>query len=122
MFDRGIKNKLLKELGEKMTPSESAVAILVEHADWPKAVERMQAHNFQGEIVVSQIVEEDMVEVEKLLEDEKTVATVPEEMEVPAPVEEPLEDRNVEEIHRRRWQCIQPEIEGSRHHERRGAA
>ena len=82
MFDRGIKNKLLKELGEDMTPSQSAVAILVEHADWPKAVERMQAHNFQGEVVVSEIVEEDMVEVEKLLEDEKTVATVPEEMEV----------------------------------------
>jgi uncharacterized membrane protein len=83
MFDRGIKNKLLIELGEKMTPSESAVALLVEQADWPKAVERMKAHNFQGEVVVSQIVEEDMVEVEKLLEDEKMVASVPEEMEVP---------------------------------------
>jgi uncharacterized membrane protein len=92
MFDRGIKNKLLKELGEKMTPSESAVAILVEHADWPVAVERMRVHNFQGEVVVSQIVEEDMVEVEKLLEDGKTVASVPEEMEVPAPVEEVVEE------------------------------
>jgi uncharacterized membrane protein len=88
IFDRGIKNKLLKELGEKMTPSESAVALLVERADWPVAVERMKAHNFQGEVVVSQIVEEDMVEVEKLLADPKTVASVPEEMEVPAPVEE----------------------------------
>jgi uncharacterized membrane protein len=88
MFDRGIKNKLLKELGKKMTPSESAVAILVEHADWPKAVELMKAHNFQGEVVVSQIVEEDLAEVEKLLEDVKKVASVPEEMEVPAPVEE----------------------------------
>jgi uncharacterized membrane protein len=48
MLDRGIKNKLLKELGEEMTPDESAVAILVEHADWPQAVERMKAHNFQG--------------------------------------------------------------------------
>ena len=95
MFDRGIKNKLMKELGEKMTPSESAVAILVEHADWPKAVERMKAHNFQGEVVVSEIVEEDMVEVEKLLEDEKTVASVPEEMEVPAPVEDAPENNNI---------------------------
>jgi uncharacterized membrane protein len=92
MFDRGIKNKLLKELGQKMTPSESAVALLVEQADWPVAVERMRAHNFQGEVVVSQIVEEDMVEVEKLLEDGKMVASVPEEMEVPAPVEEPVEE------------------------------
>jgi predicted flap endonuclease-1-like 5' DNA nuclease len=33
-----------------------------------------------------------MVEVEKLLEDGKTVASVPEEMEVPAPVEEVVEE------------------------------
>jgi uncharacterized membrane protein len=92
MFDRGIKNKLLKELGEKMTPAESAVAILVEHADWPVAVERMKAQNFHGEVVVSQIVEEDLVEVEKLLEDNKMVASVPEEMDVPAPVEEGEEE------------------------------
>ena len=36
-FDRGIKNKLLKELGQNMTSSQSAVAILVERADWPTA-------------------------------------------------------------------------------------
>ena len=90
MFDRGVKNKLLKELGKNMTPSESAVAILVEHADWRKAVDSMKAHNFQGEIVVSEIVEKDLAEVEKALEDPKTVASVPEEMEVPAPVEEPV--------------------------------
>ena len=97
MFDRGIKNKLLKELGENMTPSQSAVAILVEDADWPTAIARMQAHNFEGEIVVQQIVEEDMVEVEKLLLDAKAVAAVPEEMEVPAPVAEPPAPVPVEE-------------------------
>ena len=71
------------------------MALLVEHADWPTAVERMRAHNFQGEVVVSQIIEEDMAEVEKLLEDEKKVASVPEEMEVPAPVEEAPESETV---------------------------
>ncbi len=91
MFDRGIKNKLLKELGEDMTPSQSAVAILVEQADWPKAVESMKAHNFQGVIVISEIVDENMVEIEKLLEDQKTVASVPEEIEVPAPKIKKLE-------------------------------
>jgi uncharacterized membrane protein len=88
MFDRGIKNKLLKELGENMTSDESAVALLVEEADWPTAVERMKAHNFQGKVVVSQLVEEHLAEAEKLLEDEQKVASVPEEMDVPAPVEE----------------------------------
>jgi uncharacterized membrane protein len=88
MFDRGVKNKLLKELGKNMTPSESAVAILVEHADWQKAVDSMREHNFQGQIIISEIVQKDLAEVEKALKDEKTVASVPEEMEVPAPVEE----------------------------------
>lgn len=82
MFDRGIKNKLLKELGENMTPTESALAVLVEHADWATVFERMQSHNFQGEIVVSELLEEDLAEWEKLTEDEEVVASVPEEVEV----------------------------------------
>jgi uncharacterized membrane protein len=85
MFDRGIKNKLLKELGEKMTPTESALAVLVEHADWATLKERMQAHNFHGEVVVSEMMPEDLAEWEKLTEDDKVVASVPEEMEIPAP-------------------------------------
>lgn len=85
-FDRGIKNRLLKELGENMTPAESAVAILVEHADWQTAVERMKAHGFGGQLVVSEIVADDLAEVEKLLEDPETVASVPEELEITTPV------------------------------------
>ena len=84
MFDRGIKNKLLKELGEKMTVDESALAVLVEEADWATLKERMAANNFKGEIVVSEIVEEHLAEVEKLAEHPDTVATVPEEVELKA--------------------------------------
>ena len=84
MFDRGIKNKLLKELGENMTTDESALAVLVEEADWDVVKERMAAHNFQGEVVVSEIVEEHLDKVEELAEDSKTVAVVPEEVELPA--------------------------------------
>ena len=83
-FDRGIKQKLLKELGENMTASESAVAILVESADWPVAVERMKAHGFQGTLVVSEIVEQDEAEVDKLLADPQKVATAPDVLEIVA--------------------------------------
>ena len=83
-FDRGIKQKLLKELGENMTSSESAVAILVESADWPVAVERMKAHGFQGTLVVSEIVEEDEAEVDKLLADPVKVETAPDVLEIVA--------------------------------------
>ncbi len=83
-FDRGIKNKLLKELGQDMTPSESAVAILVEHANWQLAVERMRSYGFGGTVVISEIVAEDTAEVERLLADPKT-EPVPEEIEIPAP-------------------------------------
>jgi len=84
MFDRGIKNKLLKELGENMTADESALAVLVEEADWAALKERMAAANLQGEVVVSEIVEEHLAEVEKLAEHTETVEIVPEEVELPA--------------------------------------
>jgi len=85
MLGQGIKDSLLNEFGEKMTASESAVALLVEGADWRKAVERMRVHNFQGVIVISQNVIGDLAHVEKLLEDEENVVSVPEKMELPVP-------------------------------------
>ena len=82
MFDRGIKNKLLKELGENMTSDESALAVLIEEADWATLMERMAANNFQGEVVVQELVEEHLAEVEKLSEKPEAIAAVPEELEV----------------------------------------
>jgi uncharacterized membrane protein len=84
MFDRGIKNKLLKELGEKMTLDQSALAVLVEDADWAVVKERMASYNFQGEVVVSELVEDHLAEVEKLSENAKAVEAVPVEVELPA--------------------------------------
>ena len=91
-FDRGIKNRLLKELGQDMTPQESALALLVEEADWPEAVARMKSHGFGGTVVVQELVGDDIEQVEKLLEDPKTVEAAPEELDVSAePV--PVADR-----------------------------
>jgi uncharacterized membrane protein len=81
-FDRGIKQQLLKELGENMTPMESAVAILVEHADWAAAVEGMKAHGFGGTLVVSEIVDEDAAAVDALLAD-PAKASAPAELDLP---------------------------------------
>jgi uncharacterized membrane protein len=85
MLGQGIQDNMRNEFGEKMTPSESAVALLVERADWRNAVASMQVHNFQGMVVISQNVLGDLTNVEKLLEDEKNVVSVPEKIEVPAP-------------------------------------
>jgi uncharacterized membrane protein len=82
MFDRGIKNKLLKELGEKMTAEQSALAVLVEEADWAAVKERMGAQNFNGEIVVQELVDEHLAEVEKLSENARAVEQVPAEVEL----------------------------------------
>jgi uncharacterized membrane protein/predicted flap endonuclease-1-like 5' DNA nuclease len=82
LLGQGIKDDLLNEFGEKMTPGESAVATLVERADWRKAVERMRVHNFQGKMVIAQNVIGDLANVEKLLDDEKIIVSVPEKMEV----------------------------------------
>jgi uncharacterized membrane protein len=88
MFDRGIKNKLLKELGEKMTSDESALAVLVVEADWDTVQSRMDANNFSGEVVVNQMVDEHLDEAEELVENEDVVETVPEELELPEASEE----------------------------------
>ena len=82
MFDRGIKNKLLKELGQEMTPDESALAVLVEQADWETLYDQMGAQYFLGEIVVPELVEEHLEEVEKLTENESAIAAVPEELDL----------------------------------------
>jgi len=82
MFDRGIKNKLLKEIGEDMTTDESALAVLVQQADWATLKERMEAKDFQGTIVISETVEEHLDEVEKLAENEKALGAVPEDIEL----------------------------------------
>ena len=47
-----------------------------------EAFERMRA-GVRGQLVISEIVAEDLAEVEKLLEDPKTVESVPEELELP---------------------------------------
>jgi len=84
-FDRGIKNKLLKELGEKMTPEQSAMAVLVEEADWEKALGRMADLNLKGEVIVQEMVAEHLAAIEKLVDVPPTTEAVPEEMAVAAP-------------------------------------
>ncbi len=82
MFDRGIKNKLLKEIGEEMTTDESALAVLIKGADWAMLNERMDAEIFQGTLVISELVEEHLDEIEKLVENQKALGAVPEDIEM----------------------------------------
>jgi uncharacterized membrane protein len=84
-FDRGIKDKLLKELGENMTPEESAMAVLVEDADWETALGRMADLNLQGQVVVQELVAEHLATIEKLVDVPPTTEAVPEELTVAAP-------------------------------------
>jgi len=87
-FDRGIKNKLLKELGENMTPEQSAMAVLVEEADWETALGRMADKKLQGEVVVQEMVAEHLAAIEKLVDVPPTTEAVPEELVVAAPAAE----------------------------------
>jgi uncharacterized membrane protein/predicted flap endonuclease-1-like 5' DNA nuclease len=85
LLGQGIDDSLRYEFGEMMTPDESAVALLLERADWRKALASMRVYNFQGKIVISQNVFGDLVDIEHLLADEKTIGSVPEKLDVPAP-------------------------------------
>ena len=84
MFDRGIKNKLLKELGENMTPEQSALAVLVEKADWETALGRMADLDLHGEVIVQELVDEHLAAIEKLVDAPPTTEAVPEEVKVEA--------------------------------------
>jgi uncharacterized membrane protein len=83
MFDRGIKNQLLKAVGEDMTPDESALAVLIQEADWATLLDRFESANYGGETVVQELVPEDLDAVEKLTEKPEVVEAVPDEIEVP---------------------------------------
>jgi predicted flap endonuclease-1-like 5' DNA nuclease/uncharacterized membrane protein len=91
MLGQGIQDLLLDEFGEKMTAEESAVVLLVEHANWRKAADSMRPHDFQGTMVISQNVIGDLAGMERQLEDETMVLWMPMEEEqifVPAPEQE----------------------------------
>ena len=108
MFDRGIKDKLLKELGENMTPEQSAMAVLVEEADWETALGRMADLNLKGEVIVQEMVAEHLAAIEKLVDTPPTTEAMPEELvvEVPpteaAPAEAPAVEAAAEDTSRRR--------------------
>ena len=92
MLGQGIQDLLLEEFGEKMTSAESAVVLLVEHANWRKAADSMRPHDFQGVMVISQNVIGDLAGVEKQLEDETMVLLMPvQEEESIAPVATEIE-------------------------------
>jgi uncharacterized membrane protein len=83
MFDRGIKDKLLKELGEKMTSEESALAVLIEEADWGTLIARMGSQ-YSGEVIVKEMVEDHLAAVEALTENKAVIEAVPEQVELTA--------------------------------------
>lgn len=84
MFDKGIKDKLMKALGKEMSGDESALAALVKEADWQALRDRMQAENFNGEVVVSELLPEHMAEVDALADNQEVVDAVPEEVDLEA--------------------------------------
>ena len=83
MFDRGIKDKLLKELGESMTHDESALAVLAAQGDWDALYERLVVQNSQGVVVVAETVDEHLEAIEELVDSPEAVNAVPEEVEIP---------------------------------------
>ena len=59
-----------------MTSAESALAALIEEADWATLQERMAAHNFNGERIIMELVGDHLAEVEALAAKPETVEAV----------------------------------------------
>ena len=79
MFDKGIKDKLLKGLGDDMSTDESALAVLIEKADWGLLLADMDS-KFSGETIVEEFLPEHMAEIDALTENAEIVSAVPEEI------------------------------------------
>ena len=61
------------------------MAVLVEQADWEKALGRMADLNLKGEVIVQEMVAEHLAAIEKLVDVPPTTEAVPEELAVVAP-------------------------------------
>ena len=80
--DRGIKNKLLKSLGEDMTQGESALAVLIKKADWAALESKMKEQGFQGEVVQTDLTDEHLAAIEKLSDNADVVEAAPATVDV----------------------------------------
>jgi len=97
MFDKGIKDKLMKAVGQDMSENESALAALIKEADWETLRSRMQAENFNGEIIISELIPEHMTEVDALTDNQEVVDAVPEEIDMTDNVDEEVVDATTDE-------------------------
>jgi len=71
-----------------MTPEQSALAVLVEDADWETALGRMADLDLHGEVIVQELVDEHLAAIEKLVDVPPVAEAVPEEVKVEAPAAE----------------------------------
>lgn len=83
IFDRGIKDKLLHELGESMSAEESALAVVATTGNWDALYERLVIQNPQGDVVVNELVDQHLDEIEEIVDKPEAVAAVPDEIEIP---------------------------------------
>ena len=96
LFDRGIKDKLVKELGENMTSDESALAVLIEDANWQELTSQMRSQ-YTGEVIVRELVEDHLAAVEALTENQAVVEAVPEEVEITEQAEQAEQTEQTEQ-------------------------
>ncbi len=74
-LDTGLKDRVMKQLGEELKPEDSALCVLIENADW--AVLQARMARFDGEVLVSELSDEAIKALEKLADrDEISTAVV----------------------------------------------
>jgi hypothetical protein len=64
-----------------MTSEESALAVLIESADWGTLLSKMDAQ-FTGDAIIEEILPEHTAEIDVLTENPEVVAAVPDELEI----------------------------------------
>lgn len=73
-LDTGIKDKIVKQLGDELVRDDSALCVLVRNIDWPRVEAAMQAHG--GRILVADLTDDMVRALAELAENEEISATL----------------------------------------------
>jgi uncharacterized membrane protein len=83
LFDRGIKDKLVKEVGENLDTTESLLCVLVESANWAELKERFQNNGFRGELLIHEMADAHIEALELVQASPDVPEEVPFDLDVP---------------------------------------
>src|SRR5687768_13715975 len=65
----GREGDVTNQLGEELSPSDSALCVVIKKINWSRVLDEMRPHNFGGKVVVADLAEGAVQRIGALAED-----------------------------------------------------